>query len=255
MPLIDHDNGFVPVGEGRHPRFGNGMIGGDRDHPKIVVAANGGADLIYIPDGDKMLAGKIVAALLAQDYVGGIFVDSRLGRFPGTLSLADIALEGAAVTPRPAIVVGFRTSDTICGEPVRCPVEIADTTLQKGQGMHGAFGRAETWNFMALAGPDFKTGFIDKAPVSNADVARTAAAVLRLDFKDKGKLTGRVLSEAMTAGAMPDVKSKTLVSEPAPNGLRTVLDMQTVGDNRYFDAGGFIGRTLGLSQGTEFTPP
>ena len=254
MPLIDHDNGFAPVGNGRHPRFGNGIIGGERDHPKIVVAADGGADLIYVPDGDKAQVGRIVEALLGQDYVAGIFVDSRLGRFPGTLSLADIALEGTAATPRPAIVVGFRTSDTICGEPVRCPLEIADTTLQKGQGMHGAFGRAETWNFMALAGPDFKSGFIDKAPVNNADIARTAAAVLGLDFNDTGKLTGRILSEAMT-GAMPEVKSKTLISEPAANGLRTVVDMQTVGDSRYFDAGGFIGRTLGLSPGTGLTPP
>jgi len=27
--------------------------------------------------------------------------------------------------------------------------------------MHGSFSRADTWNFMALAGPDLKTGFID----------------------------------------------------------------------------------------------
>ena len=214
-----------------------------------MIAANGGSDLIYLPDNDKELAGKVVDALLAQDYVSGIFVDSRLGRFPGALSLADIALEGAAVTPQPAIVVGFRTFDTICGEPVRCPVEIADTALQKGQGMHGAFGRAETWNFMALAGPDFKSGFVDPAPASNADVGRTAAAIMRLNFKDKGKLTGRVLSEALVDGAMPEVKSGAIASEPAANGLRTVLDMQTVGNIRYFDAAGFVGRTLGLSEG------
>ena len=95
----------------------------------------------------------------------------------------------------PAIVVGFRTYDTVCGEPVRCSVEIADTALQKGQGMHGAFGRAETWNFMAAAGTGFKWGFVDRAPASNADVARTTAAILGLEFKDKGKLTGRVLTK------------------------------------------------------------
>jgi hypothetical protein len=226
------------------------MIGEDKDHPRLIIAANGGSDLIYIPDGDKELTGKVVAALLAQDYVSGIFVDSRLGRFAGTLSLADIGLEGAAVTPRPAIVVGFRTYDMVCGEPVRCSVEIADTALQKGQGMHGAFGRAETWNFMAAAGPAFKSGFVDRAPASNVDVARTAAAILGLEFEDKGKLTGRVLTEALVGGAMPEVKSTSVVSEPAANGLRTVLDMQMVGNTRYFDAAGFIGRTIGLSGGT-----
>jgi hypothetical protein len=38
-----------------------------------------------------------------------------------------------------------------------------------------------------------------------------------------------------------------VVSEPAANGLTTVINMQMVGDTRYFDAGGFPGRTVGLS--------
>jgi hypothetical protein len=182
--------------------------------------------------------------------VSGLFVDGRLGDFPGTLSLADINLNGAAVTPKPAIVVNFRTFDTVCGEPVRCPVEVADTGLQQGQGMHGNLSRADTWNFMALAGPDFKSGFVDTAPVSNADVGRTVAAIMGLSFKDKGVLTGRAITEAMPGGAMPEVKGFSIVSGPADNGLRTVLDVQAVGNVRYLDAGGFRGRTLGLSQDT-----
>ena len=248
MPLIAPDDKYAVVPDGAHSRNGNGLIGGDKDHPKLVVAANGGSDLIYLPAGDKMLAGKVVAALLAQDYVSGIFVDSRLGKFPGALSLADINLDGAALTPRPAIVVNFRSFDTVCGEPVRCSVSVADTALQQGQGMHGNFNRSDTWNFMALAGPDFKSGFIDTAPVSNADVGRTVGAIMGLAFKDKGALTGRVIVEAMLGGAMPDVKGWSVASEPAENGLRTVLDLQAVGSVRYLDAGGFRGRTLGLSQ-------
>jgi hypothetical protein len=248
MPLMDPDNNFAVVPEGVHSRNGHGLIGGDKDHPKVVVAANSGSDLIYLPDGDRVLAGRVVDALLKQDYVSGLFVDERLGRFPGTLALADINLTGAAVPPKPAIVVNFRSFDTVCGEPVRCPVVVADTTPQQGQGTHGSFSRAETWNFMALAGPAFKSGFIDPAPASNADVARTVAAIMQLDFKDKGALTGRVLTEAMRGGVMPDVKGWSIVSEPAENGLRTALDLQAVGNIRYFDAGGFYGRTLGLSQ-------
>jgi arylsulfatase A-like enzyme len=248
LPLIDHESNFAVVGEGAHPRLGNAMIGGDRDHPRVVIATNGGSDLIYIPDGDKELAGKIIKALLAQDYVSGLFVDGRLGNFPGTLSLADINLDGAAVTPRPAMVVNFRSFDTVCGDPVRCPVEVADTGLQQGQGMHGSLSRADTWNFMALAGPDFKSGFVDTAPVSNADVGRTVAAIMGLEFKDRGTLTGRVITEAMPGGTMPEVEGWSIVSAPADNGLRTVLDVQAVGNVRYLDAGGFRGRTLGLSQ-------
>jgi hypothetical protein len=65
------------------------------------MATNGGSDLIYIADGDKELAGRIVKALLAQDYVSGPLCRWRARQFPGTLSLADINLDGAAVTPRP----------------------------------------------------------------------------------------------------------------------------------------------------------
>ena len=247
LPLTDPDDGYKIIGEGQHTKNGNGLIGADRNNPRIVVAANGGSDLIYIPDGDTTTAKRVVDTLLTQDYVSGIFVDSRLGKFPGTLSLDDIALEGAAITPRPAIAISFRSFDTVCGEPVLCAVEVADTALQQGQGMHGSFSRADTWNFMAMQGPDFKSQFVDPAPASNADLGRTIAQLMQLEFKDQGKLVGRVLSETLPNGAVPAVTSRVLVSDPAPNGLATVVNMQMVGEIRYFDAAGFAGRTVGLS--------
>jgi hypothetical protein len=250
MPLIDPDDGYKTIGDNQHTKNGNGLIGGDKDKPKVVVAANGGSDLVYIPDGDKALAKRIVDALLTQDYVSGLFVDSKLGKFPGTLSLDDIALEGSALTPHPAIAVNFRSFDTVCGEPVRCTVEVADTILQQGQGMHGSFSRGDTWNFMAMQGPDFKSKFVDPAPASNADLGRTIAQVMQLDVNDKGTLLGRVLAETLPDGTMPPVTSRVLTSEPAANGLVTVLDMQLVGTTRYFDAAGFPGRTVGLSTTT-----
>ena len=245
--LIDPDNNYRTIGDGEHSKFGNGLIGGDSNSPKLVVAANGGSDLIYLPDGDRELARRVIDLLLAQDYVSGIFVDSKLGKFPGTLTLDDIALEGAAVTPLPAIAVSFRSFDTVCGEPVRCTVEIADTILQQGQGMHGSFSRADTWNFMAMQGPDFKSHYVDPAPASNADVGRTIAHLLNLEVSRRGKLIGRVLEETLPNGALPEVSSRVVVSEPAANGLTTVINMQIVGDTRYFDAGGFPSRTVGLS--------
>jgi hypothetical protein len=247
LPLIDPDDGYKTIGDGQHTKNGNGLIGGDANKPKVVVAANGGSDLIYLPDGDKTLAKRIVDFLLTQDYVSGLFVDTKLGKFAGTLSLDDIALEGSAITPHPAIAVNFRSFDTVCGEPVRCTVEIADTVLQQGQGMHGSFSRADTWNFMAMQGPDFKSGFVDPAPASNADLGRTIAQLMGLDAHDNGKLIGRVLAETLPNGALPDVTSRVVTSDPAPNGLVTVLNMQMVGNTRYFDAAGFPGRTVGLS--------
>jgi hypothetical protein len=247
LPLLDPDDKYKIIAPGAHTKFGNGLIGGDKINPKVVVAANGGSDLIYLPDGDRAMAKQVVEALLAQDYVSGIFVDAKLGKFPGTLTLDEVALEGSAVTPHPAIVISFRSFDTVCGEPVRCTVEVADTVLQEGQGMHGSFSRADTWNFMAMQGPDFRSHFVDPAPASNADVGRTIVQLMRLDVSDHGKLVGRVLTEALPGGSAPDVTSHVITSEPAVNGLVTVVNVQMVGNMRYFDAAGFPGRTVGLS--------
>ncbi len=247
LPLWDPDTNYARIEAGKHAKFGNGVIGADPQSPDVVVAANGGSDLVYLPKGDKNLATRVVETLLAQDYVSGLFVDAALGRFPGTLTLDVVNLHGSAVTPLPAIAVNFRSFDTGCGEPVRCTVEVADTGLQQGQGMHGSFSRADTMNFMAAKGPDFKPGFVDPAPVSNADIGKTIAHVLGLHPADKGHLVGRVIMEALPGGATPAYASDTLASEPSPAGLRTVVEMPRVGDTRYFDAAGFPGRTVGLA--------
>jgi hypothetical protein len=101
-------------------------------------------------------------------------------------------------------------------------------------------------NFMAAIGPDFKAGYVDALPVSNADVGATAARLMGLTPKPKGDLIGRVMTEAMPNGATPKASSDTVKSEASANGLRTVLNLQRVGKQRYFDAAGFPGRTVGL---------
>lgn len=95
-------------------------------------------------------------------------------------------------------------------------------------------------------GPDFRQGFADDAPVSNADVGKTLAHILGLEIQAKGKLIGRVMAEAMPGGAMPPHEAETVMSEPAANGLQMVLNRQRVGDTLYFDAAGFAGWTVGL---------
>ena len=246
MPLFDPDFDNKPIPRGQHSR-GNGVIGDDPRNPKVVVADNGGSDLIYFPgDADPALARKVVEVLIAQDYVSGIFVDARLGSIPGTLPTSAINFDGMAVTPHPAIVVNFRSFSTGCFEAVLCTAAVADTVLKKGMGMHGSLSRADTQNFMAAVGPSFKSEFVDAAPASNADVGRTIAHLLKLEPAAKGTLVGRVLSEAFYGGETPDFESRTMRSEPAANGLRTILRYQTVGPTKYFTSGGFPGRTVGL---------
>ena len=249
MSLFDPDDKNKKIEDGKHSsKRGNALIGNNPADPDVVVAANGGSDLIYVPHRDVVTIKKTIDMLMAQDYVSGVFVDDSIGRMPGTLPLSSINFKGKSVTPTPMIVVNFKTFAMSCPEPTECGVEIADTTLQQGQGMHGSFGRADTRNFMAAIGPDFKKGFVDKAPVSNADVGKTLAHVLGLRIKDKGSLVGRVIREAQPNGAMPQVAARTERSAPASNGLRTVLEYQMVGPTKYFDAAGFPGRTLGLKE-------
>ena len=250
LPLFDPNDRNAPVAGDAHPKAGNALIGKDPAKPDLVVATNGGSDLIYLPNRDKKLAQRTIVALLEQDYVSGLFVDDSLGRFPGTLPLSQIGLKGKAVTPTPSIVVSFRSYATGCDEPVNCSVEVADTVLRQGQGMHGSFGRGDTLNFMAAIGPDFKAGYADPLPVNNADVGMTIAHLMGLRSSHAGGLTGRVISEALPNGIIPKAFDGTVASKPAANGLKTVVKFQRVLSQRYFGAAGFPGRTVGLDPET-----
>ena len=76
-------------------------------------------------------------------------------------------------------MVNFRSETSGCDQPLFCAVTVTDGTLRQGQGHHGSFSRADTANFMAAIGPAFKAGFVNAAPVSNADIAPTLAQVDR----------------------------------------------------------------------------
>jgi predicted AlkP superfamily pyrophosphatase or phosphodiesterase len=253
LPLFDPDAKNAAVAADAFPVRANGLIGPVAAKPQVVIAANGGSDLVYLPTGDKALAAKIVQILSAQDYVSGLFVDDSLGNFPGTLPLSAISMKGTAITPMPAIAVNFKTFSLGCNDPTICGVEIADTTLQQGQGMHGSFSRADTQNIMGAMGPSFRKGFVDTAPSSNADIGKTIDRLLGLNIKDKGKLIGRVLSEAMPNGARPKATPGVLRSKADENGNVTVVKYQKVGLTTYFDVAGYPGRTIGLPAETELT--
>jgi YVTN family beta-propeller protein len=270
LPLYDADTlssdgksyAQVDPTQGQRPKFGDGLIGGTGTVPqansapdaKVVIAANGGSDLIYVPDKNPDTVKQIVEFLSKQDYTSGIFVDDAIGKIPGALPLSSINLKGSSKLPTPTIVLNFKTFATNPNDPVNSEVEIADTGLQQGQGMHGSFGRGDTFNNMAAIGPDFKSGYVDQAPVSNADITQTLAHVLGFELPSNGNLSGRVLNEAIQGGPNQiTVKTGIQKSDPAANGQQTYLNYQQVGDTKYFDAAGFKDRTVGLSTDTPAT--
>jgi hypothetical protein len=259
LPLFDPDiqvNGsdskktFLPVDPkipqqlatvGQHPVNGNGLIGGtgriaNQTDAKVVVAANGGSDLIYLPTHDPDTLKKIVAFLATQDYVGGLFADDAYGKVPAALPLSAIRLAGSSKLPRPSIVVAFKTFATDSKQPLMNAVQITDTTLQQGQGMHGSFGRGNTFNFMAAVGPDFKEQFVDPAPVSNADIQPTLAKILGLRVASNGKLNGRILEETLLGGPSSVPYKRHLdIAQRGVNGKTTVLMYQQMKKQVYFD--------------------
>jgi arylsulfatase A-like enzyme len=235
------------------PKIDGNQLGADAAKPDVIVAGNGGADLVYLHEANApRLAANIVRFLTTQDYVGAVFVNDKLGKFPGALSMSDVNLIGSAKTPQPSIYVSFKSTYAEgCKDKNRlqCAVGVHDTALGTGQGSHGSLSRAETRNFMAAVGPSFKKGYADPAPVSNADIAPTLANIAGIELPAKGTLRGRVIAEALTGGSAAKASRHTIQSAPAENGARTILNYQQVGGARYFDAAGFAGKAVGL------TPP
>ena len=245
LPLWDPSRQNRRVTAGEHTT-GHGFLGTDPAAPEVAVASDGGMALIYLFGPDtRTLARRAVAALMAQDYVSGVFVEDSLGGIAGALPLSAIRLTGRASTPRPSMIVNLRSMSTGCDVVTNCGALVSNSG-QQGQGHHGDFGRAETFNFMAAAGPSFKTRFVDTMPVGNVDVHPTIARILGLRSEAGGSAVGRVIEEALVNGRPARVRARTLESKPGPGGLRTVLRYQEVKGVRYFDAAGFPGRTLGL---------
>jgi hypothetical protein len=271
MSLYDPDdikNGSynqIDYQHGRRPSTGNGLIcetgkvpalgGSDAN---VIVTANGGADFIYLPGGnrtDNAMVSKIVNFLLRQDYVSGIFVDDKYchhGKYPGALPLSSINLKNRrhelTGVPHPAIVVNFTSFTTDFRKPLQHGVLVADTDLQEGQGNHGGFDRAATFNFMAACGPDFRSAhWDDPYPVSNADIATTFKYIL-FKKEDTTGLAGRIIREAMRnpPARLPEFKGPTWEYSETNNNIYTELRVQEFDGHRYFDAAGFEGRTLGL---------
>jgi len=228
----------------QHPSGGSALLGDsvkrmDGSDAQLIVAANGGADLIYVPSGSVQTVRATVATLARLDYVGGIFVDDRYCTTatdcPGALPMSSVGLVGASKVPRPAIVVSFKRFAQRPGD-LQSAAQVSDTTLQEGQGMHGGFGREQTLNNMAAMGPDFKHGYVDELPMGNVDIVPTLAHILGFEMPAVGKLRGRVVDEALTSGK-PETRAgeKMMISAPGADGLRTLLIYQVKDGVAYYD--------------------
>jgi arylsulfatase A-like enzyme len=276
LPLFDDDKPTTANGVTQYRKLkleGTAGAGNWAEHPsgtcliggKGTYSAADGFDTQLIASGtnfyiplpragaaeDKAFVAKAVAALSTKPYLSGVFVDTdRFGEIPGALSLKDINLKGAARTPTPAIVTSWKSFSVDPANPTMTGIILNDG-YRTGGGTHGSFGRQDTYNCMIAFGPDFKSKLEDPDPVSNADIANTLGHIIGIDLhaKARGKLTGRVIDEALANGPAPrGSKSLTATSTPTPAGIATILNYQLYTDPagaqyRYFDTAGFPGQT------------
>ncbi len=220
----------------QHPTGDAAVIGGTGGlampiDAKVIVAQTS----IYVAGNDRALAQRIVRFLSTQDYIGGMFVNDRLGHQPGALRMSDVGLMGGATTPKPTIVVNFKSFALDPKDPHMSGI-IVGGMRQHGQGDHGSLSRGNTFNNMAAIGPDFKKRFVSQSPVSNADVQTTLAHVMKMKIPSLGALRGRVIAEALTGGRAATRSASGVVrSRPSANGYSTVLKYQVADRRMYLD--------------------
>jgi arylsulfatase A-like enzyme len=121
-------------------------------------------------------------------------------------------------------------------------VAYADAThlATTGEGTHGSLGKYEMHSFCAATGPDFRHAWIDHAPTSNLDVARTIAALLRLPSAMPAAkhplIYGRAMTEAFGDGETPGAHRHTPVSvrlDLPDRHIVSTIDMEQLGREKY----------------------
>jgi predicted AlkP superfamily pyrophosphatase or phosphodiesterase len=184
----------------------------------IVVAANGGSDYFYVPGHDAATVQKLVRVLQQREEFGAIFVDSRYGAIPGTLTMAQVnfANAGRQDQGQPDVVASFSWDYDAVVQGMR-GIEFESAAGQRG--MHGSFSIADVRNTLIANGPSFRRGATVTTPSGNVDVAPTVAYLLGLSMP---QANGRVINEALArpaSASTPTVVASTVNPPHAATGL------------------------------------
>jgi arylsulfatase A-like enzyme len=195
----------------------------------IVIAANGGSDYFYIPSHDQATVQRLVSILQKREEYGAIFVDSRYGAIPGTLTMKQVNLENATRqnNGQPDVVVSFSWDNTVS---IQNTPGIEFESFSAGQhGMHGSFGTNDVHNTLIANGPSFLGSTSITTPTGNVDVAPTVAYILGQSMP---QADGRVLNEALVNPASKSqatVAASTVTPTAAATGLAFELPTDPTG--------------------------
>ncbi len=205
---------------------------------EILVVGNGGAVFLYVTGHEQRLIEKVVHCLQAQPFTGVVFTRQPVD---GAFTLDTIKLNSPDA---PDIVLSLRWTRerSQTGVPGRIYSDYGD--YGPGQGMHGSLSPFDMHNTCIAVGPDFRSGFRDKVPTGNVDIAPTVLAILGV--KPEKSMSGRVLSEAFAQSdsPAPAVKRHRLDTRYRDDNLRwsQYLKFSEVAGVVYFDEGNGEGK-------------
>jgi arylsulfatase A-like enzyme len=220
-PVETDADGKLCGKEGQKYNIGPHKVPASLPPNALVIAVNGGSDYIYAPDRDAATVRKAVEFLQTRSEIGAIFLDSRYGELPGTLSLNLIRVENTAGR-NPDVIVSYDYDAAAVIGGVK-GTEYSGSLLNNSyRGMHGSFSPVDVHNTLIAYGPDFREGLKDPLPTGNVDVAPTLAGILGLTLP---QADGRPLLEALRNG--PRVEDYQVVSRTLrPNSTATGLSVK-----------------------------
>ncbi|RDB37099.1 alkaline phosphatase family protein [Spirobacillus cienkowskii] len=188
---------------------------------KVIIAANGGSDYIYVPSNNNEVINELVKFFQRRQEYSAVFVDEKKykksGFLPkGTLPLSYIKLDNLNKR-NPDIVVSLTSNPNVEINGLQ-GTEFESTNGFSLRGNHGSFGRNDVHNILLAFGPSFKSKIKNNLPTGNVDVAPTIAKILEIELPNTD---GRILLEALknsnyTANSYK-VKTFTVTSDIACN--------------------------------------
>lgn len=203
----------------------------DKESDDVVVVEGA----IYVKDHNPVIIQKIVSALQAEEWVGGIFTRGKKsgdtkGSLEGTLSFD--AIHWTHKDRSADILIDENWDDR------KNDKGYAGTGLSIGVAGHGGLSPYEVHIALLASGPSFKKNFPSELPTSNVDIVPTILTIHNLAVPKS--MDGRVLDELLIDNKNTTKakvrKEEINTSASFPGGTYTLTLHRTIlGEYEYVD--------------------
>jgi arylsulfatase A-like enzyme len=230
--VVVSDHGYASVGE-QVDLAADLAAAGLKASPEstdVVVAPNGGAVMVYLPNPADGLDERVAAFLRRWPATEVIFSGARGRRaLEGAFPVTTIEVDGPLA---PDFLVGLAWGHETNEHGH------AGTSAENGRGnraSHGGIGPWEIRNTLASSGAGVRPGVRSPLPAGNVDVAPTVLTLLGLPIPST--MQGRVLAEGLTGWTGPEASVTTDATRLAHDGIAAELVWSSVDGRRYLDYG------------------